>query len=333
MALFKNKNVFLLILIAALALIGWGLLRDNGFNKARNFPPLERIQKDKVDYIKLEESGTTTMLTKKDGAWEVQNGDNGSIFPASQKKVGDAIEALRTYEIADIVSQNSDKYAQFNVDDKSAVYVQFAYEGKYSLGSLYIGKSDYRRGGDYVRYGGPTAGTVIYITKAPLRSYFESPEMFKDFTLFASDAESINRIAWEYKEKSENFAILKKTEKKDGKDTAAWAFDDTENRHIKEDAVAAFTNILTTLSAEDVVSLAAGVEYGFNEPFLTLEIMKEKGNGERITFGAKAESNDVYYAQVKGREQWAYRFRGSVVMSELAKKASDFTVASAVDKK
>ncbi|MBI4360091.1 MAG: DUF4340 domain-containing protein, partial [Candidatus Jacksonbacteria bacterium] len=287
-----KKSLTLLIAVAGLALVAWGLDRESSLEDKTILP---RLSFDKsADRIDVDFEGKAVELVKDENSWKIKEGDD--LYPSDEPAVHDVTKTLSKLELQDIVSKNKDRYAEFGFEEVGAVSVSW-FEGETKKGAVYIGGQYYARGGDYLRIGEEGA---VYITKNHIRSVFARGS-FKDTRLAAvSDTGLVSKIAWEYPKDASSITLVKKT----GVD-GVWVFEGDENKSVNQAASQAVAGYLATLKAEDVIKYDANFDYGFNAPALTLRITID-GKEETVMIGKQPSEASPYYARVSGKDGWVY---------------------------
>jgi hypothetical protein len=348
----KNKNILLLITIIALALIVWGLSRQGSLNEQTKSPRLRFSSK--VDKIEINQKESTIVLIKQDDNWFVRNKEVN--YPANASAMEDITAVLGDFKIKEIVSQNPKKYVDFQVDDESALQVRW-FKGDKELSQLFLGKSDYARGGNYVRIG---EGKAVYITQGNVKFNFSRPE-FRDLTVLKIEQDKIKQIAWNYGKEEENFMLVKKKvavkepNKKTGSsnqtDTDEEASDntntvqETENPtqekwfvggtedQIDDSKINSLLSKISNINAKDILPKKEETDYGFSNPYVQITISAQDQD-YILTLGnqapslasdtGQADEEPAYYSQTFGKEEWVYLLDIAFVNDNLAKKAKDF---------
>lgn len=320
--LFKNKNFILIIFVAALGLIAWGVVRDNSFQA--DVPELKSLFSDSVDKIEIQGGGSSHVLVKEGDEWKVKEGE--VAFPADSEAVKAVVEGLKNFEVAEIVSQNGEKYSTFGVDETSALQIVL-YEKDTGTRRLYVGNTDYRSGGDYVRVG---EQVPVYITDTSIRSSFLK-DTYKDLRLSDVETEAVNEVAFAYADSEKSFTVVKKMipQDKDTKSSAGgtqeWFYkDDTElKEQLDGNAVSAILSAVKNHAARNILPVDKAKDYGFEKSSIVITMTDAQGV-EQIFFGNQTEDKSAYYASVSGKDGWIYEVESSFVESVLSKGKEGF---------
>lgn len=328
----KNKNIILIIVVIALGLIAWGLLRQSSLNEEIIQPKIK--WSSKIDKIEISQREGTTILVKdkEKDKWQVE--DAGIKYPANQPALDEIIKFMEDFRVSEIISQNPDKYKELQVDEESGFLVKWFIKDK-EEGKLILGKSDYNRQGDYIRIGDQTG---VYLTLGNIKFNFSRPE-FRDLNVLSLKPDDIKQIAWDYKDErleikksevddsavsSENQSKEKKTD--DVLKTEKWFLIDGDAKlEIDQTKVNSLLGQISNLSAQDMLVKALDKDYGFSEPFCQLTVSADDQEYV-LTFGAQADQAPAYYAHISGNDEWVYLVNIATVQDQLSKKAGDFAI-------
>jgi hypothetical protein len=308
---FKNKNLILLVVIVALGLIAWGLMRGGSLNKEETvFPKVQ--YSDNVDKIEISKAGKKMELVKEKDKWHVIEG--ASKFPADSEAVKSVSDILKDFQFKEIVSENQKKYKDFEVDDDSAYLVKWFVKDK-EKGRLSVGKSDYRRRGDYVRVSDKGA---VYLTKKSDVGIIFSRLNFKDLTVLSLKKEEITGLDWIYPD-----GVKVKLVQKQVSNVKKWSLIDKEEKEVSDDKANGVLDALTNLKARDILVFDGKKDYGFAKSFYQLQVSA----GSKIvllTFGKQADEAPAYYTQLPDKTEFIYLVNVPIVNDTLMKKADNF---------
>ena len=320
----KNKNILLIIAIIALGLIAWGLFREGSLGEKTKVPRVKFSSQ--VDRIEISQKESSTVLIKEDDDWFVQEGEVN--YPANQSSLEEVTSILEDFPISEIVSQNPEKFADFQIDDETALGVRW-FIGDQERGQLYLGKSDYRRQGDYVRVGDKE---IVYLTVGNIRFNFSRPE-FRDLSVLEIERDGIKQIAWKYGE--ESFVLMRReveVEEEEGIEDSSteeskeekWVLRaEEEEQEIDDSKISSLLNQVSNINARNILPKGEEKDYGFAEPFLQLTITTPDQDYILI-LGNQADEEPAYYSQISGKEEWVYLLNIALIDDQLVKKVEDF---------
>jgi hypothetical protein len=131
--------------------------------------------------------GAKVVLKKENGEWKLAE---PVAAKASTSNVDSLLENLKSLALNEVISDSSDTYAQYGVDDKSAVHVVFN-KGADAVADLYFGHGGSR--GQMVRLAGKTG--VFGIKGYSSYLYTREAKQWRDMSLLKFDDAKVKSVA------------------------------------------------------------------------------------------------------------------------------------------
>jgi hypothetical protein len=149
-------------------------------------PGLKVVKADDISKIEVTRAGATTVLTKKDNAWYISDGN----WRADQTKVAEMLDKLSGLTITDLVSE-SKSYERYQLDDKNKVMLK-AFSGNKIRRELSIGKTAPTNSHTYIRLPGDNK---IYLASGDVARLFLAPVAeLRDMQVLGFASEEITSI-------------------------------------------------------------------------------------------------------------------------------------------
>lgn len=286
----QKKLIVLTVLLVVLGGAALVLLIKSKSAPA-TFNPLDKIETDQIQQILIARSGVVIHFEKKDGFWQL-------IEPikdwASQVQVKRLIDGLHAFSASSIISENKERYAQFELTADQAIGIKVFLNGKSdSALDVYLGKTapGYRE--VYVRFEGKdpvyvASGLLPYDIRSTAQDYQERKVFARGFP----DPQKL--------EITSGGASTKLT-----KSSASWVNDATQAEIPKEKADA----IVSGLESWYAVALSSGgadaSKYGFDKPRAVISVQNTDGAcTARVGNKSPLTDNNAppnVYVQVDGR--------------------------------
>ena len=293
-----NKKNFILIIVLIL-LVGSAYVYQGPFKswqskkgQPKNF--LANVNIEKINKIEITNDGKTTTLLASGNKWKI---DGTKEFYVSETAANSMVDSLKELVKAqlEVVSQNKDKKADFDVDENSGIFVKLKQDNN-EIGSFVVGKlsSDYAS-----TYLSRIDLDKTYLTKVDLYSTFSQVDWY-DKTIFASDKTKINKIRIQLSGKE--FTIEKNDEN--------WVATGTKAVKLNNDKVASIIDLMSSLIASEIPEQkfdGTGLEKnqiivqtigdGINS---TLIIGDDNGNN--LYYAKKGDSDNIYLITKEERD-------------------------------
>jgi hypothetical protein len=305
----KSKQlVILLSILALLILLAVWQKRDVLFKNQQATEQSQLLFPDfdqqAASQIKLTKPDQETILVKQDNRWLVSTASN---IPADPESVTNLLDQITRIKKGDLISQQPEKFGQFQVDD-SGLLVEVTDEKEKSLVSFYVGKL----GSDFDSFYLRSAGNndVLLINKN-LRPIFYRSDWRKK-TVFDFDADEVQDLTLEYDD--QRFRLTKQ-----GED---WQLIQPEEAAAQNRTVNAILNTLNRLRIDDYVEDQQELsQYGLDKPWFKIKATLVYGTDLSLWAGNKKEAAKVYYAKQED-EEYIFTLSANQV-DNMKKKLSD----------
>ena len=181
----KTKKLLILVailigLVVIVALVEKPFAKSEYTRKLAEAKPLfANFTKESAAKIEITASGQTTTLGKENGHWYVVSMDN---YPADAEGVQGLLEKVAMFKTSELVSNNPEKQAEFEVDS-SGVEAELLDAGGNTLAHLFLGKTTPGYLSSYLR---AANSNNVYVGKGNLKSTFDKgSRSWKDRTIFS----------------------------------------------------------------------------------------------------------------------------------------------------
>ncbi len=230
-----------------------------------------------IDKIEIFDNKKQITLDKQNQKWKYGGSKDFYADGAAMSKVFEELKKAASSEI-ELVSNNRERKGEFGTDG-SGIEVKIYQDGKPVL-DFFAGKmaSDYS--GSYFSF---PESAASFAAKADLNGAF-SREDWRDFTIFSSPADKIDKIRFQYPNRE--FTV----ELKGGE----WAGVLPEKFTVNQEKIKNILNIMSDLKASEIpeqVFAGAGLEKH-------LIIIQASGQGiDNVLMVGQAQDDDLYYAK------------------------------------
>jgi hypothetical protein len=283
----NKKTLGALGAFVVLAIIAFVALRqpEKGERASDHPHPVPTLNTAEITSIDVTKNGTTTTIKNEGGTYKVTA---PVAYPADSGMAKAAFEALGKMDVSDLVTQQPDKQAEFEVDDKSGVHVVVKHDAKV-LADLLVGKGV--GAGTMVR---PAGSNEIWRASGISKYTFDKgPSDWRDkgiTTFTAGDVEKLDVAA-----KDGAKISLKKTANKQGVEdkwevVSSTVKIDTLDNSVPNGIVGALSNWKANDFADGVTLAAAGLE----PPALTVTVGLKGGKSVVALVGGKKGEEDFY---------------------------------------
>lgn len=304
----KNyKLIVIFVILAAVAyLIKTAPLANHKLEAETVFGGLEENKIDKIEIVKNENS---IILEKKNSLWVVASSGD---FKAEQERIGNIITQIISAKQLALVSENFEKQAKYQVEDKDTRVRFFA--GDNLAADFFVGKTGTSSNTNYLRM---ADSSNVYLIDAGLSASFMNLD-FRDKQILKIAKGNIDKLEFIYP-KSE--ILLEKDEN-------IWKVKIKKEFTANQKAVDEILNLANNFQAQDIAADKNLKDSGLDNPELKLTIHSgenknilllgknviEKSGEEEIIKGryAKLENSDIIYI--------IYKYAGD----QLMKKLKDF---------
>jgi len=191
----KTKQLLILVGILVVLVVVVGLV-ENPFAKSEYTKKIEAaaslfpgFKKESVAKIEITTSGDTTTLAKENDQWLVASMDN---YPADAEGVDDLLDKVAEFKTTELVSNNPEKQAEFEVDSSGAEAKLLDTSGNV-LAHLFLGKTTPGYLSSYLR---AADSNDVYVGKGNLKSTFDKgTRTWKDRTIFSFNKGDVTHLA------------------------------------------------------------------------------------------------------------------------------------------
>jgi Domain of unknown function (DUF4340) len=272
------------VVLAILALVA--LRQPEKGERASDHPhPIPALKTAEITSIDVTKNGVTTTVKSEGGNYKVTA---PVAYPADSGAAKAAFDGLGKMDVSDLVTQQPDKQAEFEVDDKSGVHVVVKHDATV-LADLIVGKGV--GAGTMIR---PAGSNDVWRASGITKFLFDKgPSDWRDkgiVTYLAADVEKLDVAA-----KDGAKISLKKAGTKQGSEDK-WAVAsstvkiDTLDNGVPNAMVQALSNWKTNDFADGVTLAAAGLE----PPALTVTVGLKGGRSVIIFVGGKKGEDELY---------------------------------------
>ncbi|MBN1423111.1 DUF4340 domain-containing protein [Candidatus Fermentibacteria bacterium] len=229
---------------------------------------------------------------KHDDEWLVAGDTEEEVFPADTAGVYRAIRAAQAALTKDLVSDNPEKQALFEVDSSGAM-VRILASDSTVLADFVIGKSGSDYATNYVR---PQGRNGVYLVGDRIKSQFDrAGRGLRDMFLFKMPKEDIARIDLTH---ADTLISLQAGE------NGNWEMVAPRQGMVKKDLAVRIVNTLANFRADDVVGRESN-DKGFESPFIRVGVVVRDGTDHTILVGDTTAVEGRRFARVEGRA-WVY---------------------------
>jgi hypothetical protein len=285
----NRKTLTAVAAFAILGLVAFFALRqpekgEQATDRARPLPP---IAAGTLDTISVTRQGVTSTLKREGGKYKVTAPVAATADDANAKAAFDALEKL---VLANLVTENKAKQAEFEVDDAKAVHV-VAKAGADTKADLLVGKAV--GNGTMVRLAGKDE---VWQAVGPLRSTFDKgPADWRDrsvLTFSAADAETVTVKAGGA---SAGVIVVKKNGKTPlGEDKWDLVSSVPKMERIDNSVPNGIVGALSSFKTNDFADGAAPAGTGLDTPSLTVTVGLKGGKTATLLVGNKKAADELY---------------------------------------
>jgi len=301
----NKKNLFLggvLIVLIILAYAYQGPLKkwQNNLGKPKNI--LADIKIDLIDKIEIISQGKILSLDKKNQKWKY---DNSKDFYVDDSVIAKALAELKTAASSEIelISNNRERKSEFKTDD-SGLEIKI-YQANKQVANFIIGglASDYASS-----YISTPESVATYVVKADLTDVF-NPAEWRDFTIFSTPAEKINKIRFQYPNRE--FTV----ELKDGK----WSGVLPDKFSVKEEKIKPVLDIMSDLKAAEIPAQVFA-DTGLDKHLIIIQAAGDSVNNvlmigqadNGLYYAKRGDSDNIYLISKEERDaldKWSWQLK------------------------
>lgn len=298
-----------LIVVIAIIIVNETLSNRKPSEKTLKFFPT--ATEKSIGAVFFMDAQDTIKLRKKGDIWVVEpavysgekgnskgiladNKDNSSSkeFTADSASIASMLEKLVSMKKGDIISENKEKQAIYEVDSSKGLFTEvFDLTGK-SLGAFWIGKNTPDYNGNYVR---PVFSNTVYSVSGSVKySFFTDEKRWRNKTIVRFDKAQAKKITLN---KKGTLISLSKAA-----DTGSvWNLSEPVQLPAKSDQVDELLNTLSNFNAADFEdSVYVDSAMGFNDPEMVVTVTV--GSTQKTVTIGKVKSNaNKYWVRADGK--------------------------------
>jgi hypothetical protein len=283
----NKKTLGALGAFVVLAIIAFVALRqpEKGERASDHPHPIPALSPAEITSLDVTKNGALTTIKSEGGTYKVTA---PVAYPADSGAAKTAFEGLGKMDVSDLVTQQPDKQAEFEVDDKSGVHLVVKHDAKV-LADLIVGKGV--GAGTMVRVAG---SNDIWRASGITKFIFDKgPSDWRDkgiSTFLTTDVEKLDVAT-----KDGGKISLKKTGTKQGSEdkwevVSSTVKIDALDNSVPNGMVQALSNWKASDFADGVTLAAAGLE----PPGLTVTVGLKGGKSVVALVGGKKSADDFY---------------------------------------
>lgn len=278
-----KKGTILASVVFAVLLIGAAMSLNR--KPERGITRLSFATVDKAGIDKLEISGPNPVeLQKKDGKWVLANGKE-----ADQTAVQNALDAIPKIDSSDIVTSNSERFAEYGVDEARGTKV-VAWAGAKKVAEAIVGNAG--GSGTFVR-----SGDAVYSVRGVSSYLFSKPvSSWMQLKIFTDAFDDVSRLEVALQGQTP-YALVKKDNEWQLEDPsvapAGFRFDKSQARTLVSSVV--------NLRAKEFVDSDPGAEATGLEQADVFAFVAKDGARRELKVG-KAREDKSLFAHVAGRD-------------------------------
>ncbi len=283
----NKKTLAALGAFVVLAIVAIVALRqpEKGERASDHPHPIAALTPAEITTIDVTKNGVTTTIKNEGGTYKVTA---PVAYPADSGAAKAAFEGLGKMDVSDLVTQQPDKQAEFEVDDKSGVHLVVKHDAKV-LADLIVGKGV--GAGTMVR---PAGSNDVWRASGITKFLFDKgPSDWRDkgiVSFLATDVEKLDVAARDGAKIS-----LKKTGTKEGSEDKWAVVSSTVKIETLDNSVP--NGMVQTLSSWKANDFADGVTLaaaGLEPPALTVTVGLKGGKSVVALLGNKKGEDQLY---------------------------------------
>jgi hypothetical protein len=285
----NKKTLAALGALVVLAIVTFVVLRqpEKGERASDHPHPIPTLTPAEITSIDVTKNGATTTIKNEGGTYKVTA---PVAYPADSGAAKAAFEGLGKMDVSDLVTQQPDKQAEFEVDDKSGIRLVVKHDAKV-LADLIVGKGV--GAGTMVR---PAGGNDIWRASGITKYLFDKgPSDWRDKGITTFLPAEVEKLEVAGKDGAK--IVLKKTGTKQGSEDK-WAVVsstvkiDTLDNGVPTAMVQALSNWKTNDFADGVTPAAAGLA-----PASLTVTVGLKGGKSVVALVGGAKGEDEHYVK------------------------------------
>jgi hypothetical protein len=297
-----KRSITLIVVLAVLLGIYW--LVQSRRPVVSGARPFVEYDSAAVNLMRMETATDTVELRKEGEQWSLTV---PLKFPAAQSTVQQAISRLREMEKLTLITSNTDRHSEFQLNDSLGVKVTIGQGNK--LTTLYVGRTGPTGQTTYARLAG--SGDVWEIGGNHASTFKRKAKDWRDKTITEFNLGDFRKITLRYPDQTLTLSLV---------DTA-WKVDaGREQFDAANDLVERLTNLLARMSGVDFAdTLSANA---FDQPVFQLQAELAAGQTVDLKLIPKDADGNQYYLRKAGATADYVIYKSTA--NALMKKAEDF---------
>lgn len=294
-----TRNIIAIIVLIALGIAALVVFREKPSGEVQKTQAsIPAVPTEKLDTIQIQrtEDGAPEkiVLQKKEDRWQMVEPVS---YPVVESSVQSMVETLSTLKPVDIISENKEKHASFQVDDEQGVQVT-ALNGTQELIRLIIGKS--KSNMTFVRIPGGDAVYRIHGTHGHI--FNKSAQTLRDKTILSFKPEDAKKMLFKAGETELTLA------KGSDPETTKWAPVAADIENFDEDKATGILRALSNLNARSFVDQPLPADQtGLSDTVDRVVVETQSGELEPQTYtvylGKDDEKDSKTYVKTSESEQ------------------------------
>ncbi len=251
-----------------------------------------------------EEAGTSIIEKTEEKELKEATGTNPlDDYPADSASIATVFEKLSIMSKDELISQNPEKQALFEVDSVKGTLVEVWDNQNKLLGSFRIGKNGPDWSSHFVR---PTESDDVYSVAGSIKySFFTEENRWRDKTVIKFDKTLAKKISIAAKDTATaevSTVVLEKSF--DSVGVATWNIIEPEKHEADSASVDKIVNDLSKLTTskwEEDYELSDSA-MGFDNPDLSVQVELENSDKKNLVVGKKKEDNNEKWVRTPGNK-------------------------------
>ncbi len=274
-----------------------------------------------VDYVHIVNKDGELTMKRVGGHWKITDPCD---YPANPSYTKTLIEKVAGLELEAVITDNPDKYVDYELDDTSAAYIEIGKDGGV-IDKFYCGKPSKNYTHTYMRRA--DSDKVLLVAGTPRSSFTRRPNDWRDKKILNLDQTMIERILLSFPDETVELVRDISTPEEDTTlveaDTSWQVIPRRGSPFTPDEKV--FNRIMNTLSrmnAMDFMTAGTDTIPSFARPDFTVEIFLEGDQHVVVDFIPKPDTENRWIARKDGDESTVFVIYQSSVKN-LKKRPAD----------
>ena len=315
-----NRITRILVVILAVQIVVWAIASTDRYHvsKKENFLTVDTSL---VDYIHIVNKDGSLTIKRVGGHWRITDPYN---YPANPSYANTLLEKAAQLEVETVITNNPDKYSEYELDDTTASYVEIGKEGG-AIDKFYCGKPSKNYTHTYMRRA--DSDDVLLVAGTPRSSFTRRPKDWRDKKILDLDRAMVERILLKFPDETAELVREVSSSEKDTtlvKADTTWRVIPKRGKPFTPDD-GVFNRIMNTASRMNAMDfLMAGEDTipSFAKPDFTLEVFLEGNQHVVVDFIPQPDAENRWIARKDGDESTVFVVYQSTVKN-LQKRPTD----------